>query len=69
MKLIQMIIVLSTYLAVAIAIMIIVPGLIYQLTGYSFWNEVCKWADRQAKNTNDRRKLKYTQIEEYKKVG
>lgn len=69
MKLIQMITVFSTYLTVAIAIMIIVPGLIYQLAGYSFWNEVCKWADRQAKNTNDRRKLKYVKIQKCRKVG
>ena len=69
MKLIQMIIVTSTYLTIAIAIMVFIQGFVYQVFGFSIYNELVKYVNRQAKNTNDRRKLKYTQIEECRKVG
>lgn len=69
MKLIQMMIVFSTYLTVAIAIMIFIQGFVYRTTKISIYNELIKYVDRQAKNTNDRRKLKYVEIEEYRKVG
>ncbi len=69
MKLLQMIIVSSTYLIAILAIMIFIQGFVYRTTRFSIYNELVKYVNRQAKNTNDRRKLKYTQIEECRKVG
>ncbi len=69
MNLIQMIIVFSTYLTVAIAIMIFIQGFVYRTTKISIYNELVKYVNRQVKNTNDRRKVRYTQIEKYRKVG
>ncbi len=69
MKLIQMIIVSSTYLIAILAIMIFIQGGVYRMTKISIYNELMKCVNRQAKNTNDRRKLKYVKIEEYRKVG
>lgn len=72
MKLIQMIIVTSTYLTIAIAIMVFIQGLVYQLSGkkVNLWNKAVNFVHRHfGINTNDRRKLKYVEVKEYRKVG
>lgn len=69
MKLIQMIIVSSTYLTVAVLVLVFIQGFVYQVFRFSIYNELVKYADRQANNTNDRRKLRYTKLEKYRKVG
>lgn len=72
MKLIQMIIVSSTYLIVAIAIMAFIQGFVYQASGkkINLYKMLMRRVHRYLRvNTNDRRKLKYTQIEECRKVG
>lgn len=69
MKLIQMIIVSSTYFISAVLILAFIQGFIYRTTKISIYNELMKNVNRKAKNTNDRRKLKYVEVEEYKKVG
>ncbi len=71
MKLLQMIIVSSTYLISAILILGFIQGFIYQVSGkkINLYKSIIKYIHRQTINTNDRRKLKYTEIEECKKVG
>lgn len=71
MKLIQMIIVSSTYFLGTFAVMIFIQGFVYQVSGkkINLYKSIIKYVHRQAVNTNDRRKLKYTEIEEYRKVG
>lgn len=68
MLLIQMIIVTSIYLVAVVAIMVFVQGFIYRTTKISIYNELVKYVNKQLKNTNDRRKLKYLKLEKYKKV-
>ena len=50
MKLIQMIIVSSTYLIAILAIMIFIQGGVYRMTKISIYNELMKCVNRQAKN-------------------
>lgn len=71
MQLIQMIIVFSIYLTVAIIIMAFIQGLVYQLSGkkVNLWKKAVNFVHRHLGiNTNDRRKLKYLKVEKYKKV-
>ncbi len=75
MKLIQMIIVTSTYLISAIAIMIFIQGFVYQASGkrVSIWNYLVSLFHEllyeTVESTNNKRKLKYTKCEIYRKVG
>lgn len=75
MKLIQMIIVTSTYLTIAIAIMIFIQGFVYQASGkrVSIWNYLVnlfhKLLYETVESTNNKRKLRYTKCEIYRKVG
>ncbi len=69
MKLIQMIIVSSTYLISATAIMIFIQGFVYQTTGFSIWDWLMSLGHETVESTNNKRKLKYTKCEIYRKVG
>lgn len=69
MKLIQMIIVSSTYLIVAILILAFIQGFVYQVFGFSIWNWLMSLGNETVEETNNKRKLKYTKFKEYKKVG
>lgn len=75
MRLIQMIIVSSTYLISAIAIMVFIQGFVYQASGkrVSIWNYLVnlfhKLLYETVESTNNKRKLKYTKFKEYRKVG
>lgn len=75
MKLIQMIIVTSTYLTIAIAIMIFIQGFVYQASGkrVSIWNYLVNLFHELLYETveevNNKRKLRYTKFKEFRKVG
>ena len=73
MKLIQMIIVSSTYLTIAFVIMIFIQGFIYQAFRFSIYNWIAdlvhKLLYETVEITINRRKLRYTKIKEYRKVG
>ncbi len=75
MKLIQMIIVSSTYLISAIAIMIFIQGFVYQASGkrVSIWNYLVNLFHELLYETveevNNKRKLRYTKFKEFRKVG
>ncbi len=69
MKLIQMIIVTSTYLAAILAIMVFIQGFVYQVFGFSIWNWLMSLGHETVDQVNNRRKLRYTKFKKYKKVG
>lgn len=75
MKLIQMIIVSSTYLIAILAIMVFIQGFIYQASGkrVSIWNYLVNLFHEllyeTVESTNNKRKLRYTKCEIYRKVG
>ncbi|MCI8965562.1 MAG: hypothetical protein HFJ43_04345 [Clostridia bacterium] len=75
MLLIQMIIVTSIYLVAVVAIMIFIQGFVYQASGkrVSIWNYLVSLFHEllyeTVESTNNKRKLRYTKCEIYRKVG
>jgi len=69
MKLIQMIIVSSTYLISAVLILAFIQGFVYQVFGFSIYNFLMGLCNETVESTNNKRKLRYTKCEIYRKVG
>jgi len=75
MKLLQLIIVSIMYMVLVIAIMIFIQGFVYQASGkrVSIWNYLVNLFHEllyeTVESTNNKRKLRYTKCEIYRKVG